>query len=62
MLTQDELRGAIHDQFRRETVAMHQEFDALSRRDHQEAARCHLARREALVRAGVLMDEYFRRR
>lgn len=55
-MTSDDLRRAIHEQFRLETIAMHQEWDCVEKRDHQEAAICHAKRREALNRAGALME------
>lgn len=58
-MNQDKLRDAIKMAFREEVIAAHQEYDAVAKRDHQEAADCHRRRRQALNRAGALMDRLF---
>lgn len=55
-MNRDQLHQAIVYAFREERVAAHQEHDAVLARNHQEAAACHARRRQALNRAGAMIE------
>lgn len=56
-MNNEQLRQLVREQFQLETIAAHQEYDAVVNRDHQEAAAAHARRRQALNRAGAIMEK-----